>query len=323
MAAFFNTMEQKKNIILFHGDFDGIISALFIIKHYSLQKPLLYVTEPFTIDKTYKKLLEINIAERGMLYLVDVAPNNKNMKMTIDFYNQISLQYPSVVMFDHHNGWEQVNFEKNCRVMVDKNAPSCAGFLFKTFEFSKCGFDSNEAEKLKRLADDADIIDSGGADGLSPDGELIYKALKADLKNENLRIEMLEYLLNTLQGHKNLKTYEKFSGLARDYEKILEYSYGLIKNLKELRHGICFLNVGSAPCDITSIMRKCYEKYKIVIIEYTAAGGQFYVIGTSEPQINLLEILKLKSGAKFRATINKKNIDEVLKLFDEYFEGIK
>ena len=316
-------MEQKKNIVLFHGDFDGIISALFIIKNYRLENPLLYATEPFTIDKTYKKLLEIKIAERGVLYLVDVAPNNKNMKMTADFYSQIALQYQNILMFDHHNGWEQINFEKNCGIYIDVKSPSCAGFLFKLLDFEKQNLNSFELNKLKELAGDADIIDSGGADGLTGTGELIYKALKADLKNEDLRIEMLNYLLSVIAGRENLKIRQKLCVLAKNYEKILDYSYSLIAGLKELRPGLCFLNVGSAPCDITSVMRKCYEKYKIVIIEYSAPGGQFYVIATSDAQINLLDVLKLKSGARFRATINKKNIEDILKLFDEYFKGIK
>lgn len=293
----------KKDIVLYHGDFDGIVSAALLIQKFSLSNYFISPAEPFTVDRVIKRM-RAECPGALTVYMVDLAPNNKNMKMTKKFVEECSAFSERVKIYDHHSGWENFSFGGNVELSVGKSSPSCARHLYDIFEYSNIS-----SPPLEELARDADIIDTGGYEGVSRAGTLIYRALKSDMKSPGPKAAALAYILSGLRDEPARLT---LCEMASGYEAVLANSFALLAECREVAPGICYLNVDDARCDITVIISECYKKFQTAIIEYFSGGNRFYIIATSSAAANMLEKLGIHSGSRHRVTILKCDLGQLL-----------
>ncbi|HNY11560.1 MAG TPA: hypothetical protein PKK26_08230 [Candidatus Wallbacteria bacterium] len=294
---------DKKDFVLYHGDFDGIVSAALLIQKFSLSNYFISSAEPFTVDRVMKRMRMDGSCARTV-YMVDLAPNNKSMKMTKKFVEDCSGFAGSVKIYDHHSGWENFSFGGSVELIVANGSPSCARHLYNTFEYSEMSSPVMEA-----LASDADIIDTGGYEGVSAAGTLIYRALKSDMKAPGPKAVAIDYILSGLRDEPARRT---LCEMASGYDAVLSNSFALLAECRELRPGICYLNVDDAHCDITVIIAECYKKFQTVIIEYFSGCNRFYIIATSGSELNMLEKLGIHSGSRHRVTIVKCDLEQLL-----------
>ncbi len=298
---------MKKDIVLFHGDFDGIASAVMLINLLAITDFAAYPCEPFGVNK-FSALAETLIESGGLsgrLFIADLAPNNKCIKMTEKFLAKCAADFYETVLYDHHYGWENIAVPEKVKMHVDASYKSCAAMIYNKFGGMRGDF-------LDKLAGDADIIDSGGCEGVAEESEIIYRALKSGLKDDEIKKRSLEYMLsNYSDGHCR----DFLSGKAAEYDQILKRSIEFAEEKAiKLSENVCFIDVGESRCDITSIIMRCYEKYDFVIVEYRSGTTSFDVIGTRLAQVDLVKVFGLKSGARFRVTITRKNPEEILRL---------
>ncbi len=307
---------MKTDVILFHGDFDGIASAALIV---NILKPaegyLALPCEPFGVNKILRRFdsLKTEGAEFNELFMADIAANNKCMGMTEKFAARCAEIFNKVTIYDHHDGWENIKLPDSIFKIIDTSFKSCAALIY-----------SSPGEKndfLNSITRDADIIDSGGYDGIGERSAAVYRALKANLKDEEIKIKSLEFMLS---GYGDTRLYNLLLQRAADYQIILKRSLALMTaGLIELSPRICYIDIGKNECDITAIMMRCYEKYPVVIIEYQAGTVVFNVVATAAAGVDLVKILGLKGGAKYRVTIIKRDLNELVKtLEDSIFKGV-
>ncbi len=294
---------DKKDFVLYHGDFDGIVSAALLIEKFSLSNYFISSAEPFTVDRVMKRM-RMEGAAAGTIYMVDLAPNNKSFKMTKKFVEDCSQFSGSVKIYDHHSGWENFSFGGRVELILDAGAPSCARHLYDIFEYSKM-----PSSFLEALASDADIIDTGGYEGVSPAGTLIYRALKSDMKASGPKAAALEYILSGLRDEPSRRA---LCEMASGYDAVLSNSMALLAECREVAPGICYINVDDAHCDITVIISECYKKFRTAVIEYFSGGNRFYIIATSNGGMNMLEKLGIHSGSIHRVTIVKCDLGQLL-----------
>lgn len=287
--------------IIYHGDFDGVVSAAFVALGMGARNALMIPAEPFTVDRALKRILKEGFFSR--IFSADIAPNNKKAGMTSKFISGCSERCDRFLLYDHHHGWEKFFFPRNCEALVDVTASSCAGHLFKKM-WPAGGFPPGADE----LARDADIADSGGYEGLSDEGGLVFRALKADLKEASIRDAALRYLVS---GYSDVAARRIMAEKASFYDGILGRSLEMAEKAAELSPGICFVDTSGVSCDMTAVIRECYKKFRIVIIEYSTVGNSFYIIATCDPSVNILEKLGMKSGSRYRATIIKTDLRAV------------
>lgn len=300
---------MNRDIILFHGDFDGIASAALII---NIFKPapgyIALPCEPFSVNKISRRF--DSLKNEGVvfneLFMADLAPNNKCMGMTEKFAARCAEIFNKVTLYDHHGGWENIKLPDSIFKFIDASFKSCAALIY--------GTPGEKNDFLTSLMRDADIIDSGGYDGISERSAVVYRALKANLKDDEVKIKSLEFMLS---GYGDTAIYDLLLQRASDYDIILKRSLDLMsRGLIELSPHICYIDIGKNECDITAIMMRCYEKYPVVIIEYQAGTVIFNVVATSAAGADLVKLLELKGGAKYRVTIIKRDLNELVKTIE-------
>lgn len=299
---------MKKDIILFHGDFDGIASAALVI---GLFRPASFAAipcEPFGVNKALRRFEEMKRAGDAFerLFIVDLAPNNKCMSMTEKFMAACAAQFAAVELFDHHNGWENIEMPPGIEKHIDSSYKSCASLIYAS-RTERSGF-------FDTITSDADIIDSGGYEGICPQSAAVYGALKANLRDDDIKMKSLEFMLS---GYRDAGCHEAVKLRATAYDEILARSLGAMsEKLVELTPRICYIDLGCGEYDITAIIMRCYERYPFVIVEYKSGGTIFDVVATRREDIDLVKVLGLKSGARFRVTITKRDRGEIVKAIE-------
>jgi len=298
---------MKKDIVLFHGDFDGIASAVMLVNLFEIANYEAYPCEPFGVNK-FSGSIEALVKGGGLsgrIFIADLAPNNKCIKMTEKFLARCAADFNETVLYDHHYGWENIAAPETIKMHVDASYKSCAAMIYNKFGGPRNVF-------LDKLAADADIIDSGGCEGAAKEAQIIYRALKSGLKDDEIKNRSLEYMLS---GYSDGRCLEFLTAKAAEYDQILKLSMEFAeKKITELSDGVCFIDVGESRCDITALIMRCYEKYDFVIVEYQSGPARFDVIGTRLAKVDLVKVFGLKSGAKFRVTITRKKPEEILRL---------
>jgi len=222
-------------------------------------------------------------------------------KKSIDRFSAIAR---SVVLYDHHAGWEGMEFNANVEANIGAGYKSCAGFIYE-----RLGLKSFSDPIIDSMARDADIIDTGGYDGISDETAVIYRAMKSELKDDVIKAASLNYILSSYSDQSLKKI---LSERAAGYDKIFLRSLELSKNFIELTPRICYLNVGMAECDLTAIIREFYKKYPYAVLEYASGGTNYFIIATILPNEDLPAKFGLKSGSRARITIVKKDLNEIV-----------
>lgn len=295
---------MKKDVVLFHGDFDGIASAALVI---GLFRPASYETfccEPFGVNKALRRFGDMKAAglDPGRLYSVDVAPNNKCMAMTAKFLAGCASIFSSIELFDHHNGWEGIETPPCVARHIDPSFRSCAALIYSGA--------SEKSDFFDLITADADIIDSGGCEGVSPGSFAVYRALKANLRDDGIKMKALEYMVS---GYGDEALRETIEARAAAYDEMLERSMAAIdEKLVELTPRICYIDVGDGAFDITAIIMRCYRRYPFVIVEYRSGGTVFNVIATKLDRVDLVRALGLRSGSRFRVTVTRRERADIV-----------
>jgi hypothetical protein len=170
--------------IVSHGDLDGVVGAYLLIKALNLTNittEKLLFTQPHEINK-------LRIEPNKPLYVIDIAPNNSNIEMTKEFIRTHNVK----VWVDHHKGWSALREVIDERFIINENAPSSAAVIVKAFSLHDA-----EASILEK---DATASDTGRLEQLSPRGWLIYKALKSDITDVEIKSRAVQYLLRKNPG---------------------------------------------------------------------------------------------------------------------------
>lgn len=268
-----------KNLIITHGDVDGVISAALLtkIRQLDLRETDVIFTQPFLVDK-------VKTDGYDQIYVCDIAVNNRDPQMTEKFIQ--SLGDRLIVWHDHHQGWGQY-INEDSRFHIDEMAPSCATVI---------GGD-------QKWIDAANAIDS--RKGHSDLGQLLDQATKVNLSDETVRIYAFEYALGLNDGSMLEKK-------QKEYKAIQEKTRQLVDS-GEVQGRVLVVNAqGQEGFDRTQIFIMGYEKAPFVTVLGEFQGKVTTTVATNT-KTNLVEVFGLESGAPFRITLEGNQLERVIK----------
>lgn len=280
----------KRNILVAHGDLDGMISAALAIQRYKLalgETEIVFV-QPFTVDK-----VEVP-EETERVIVVDIAVNNRDPEMTKTFLRRIGDRLAG--WFDHHQGWRDfLGFESTggdvVPFLVDSEARSCAELL---------------------QGDAALVADAIAADtrkgALSPRAQLIEQATKANMSDDNIRLMAVKWLLGDETARAGLEQAAKrYAEIQAETER-LAATYRVTGKV-----ALVDARNSNHQYDLTQLLLAGQKLVPhAVVLTVHPKQGEGLTIATSRKDVNLVELFQLGSGAPFRVSLPFKRLDEAL-----------
>jgi len=275
----------KQNLLVAHGDLDGMISAVCTIQRYelALDETEIVFVQPFTVDK-----VEIT-EEVEKVIVVDVAVNNRDLEMTKNFIHRLGKRL--VVWVDHHDGWSTEITGNNSAFVVIAGAKSCAGII---------------GSDLQLMAD-ADVADTRQGE-LSPRAQIIEQAMKANMADDNIRQMAVEWLLGNEQVREGLETAaKKYAEIQAETERLVA-TYRVTGNV-----ALVDARQSNHQYDLTQLLLAGQKMAQFAVaLTVHPKGGEGLTIATSRKDVNLVELLSLGSGAPFRVSLPAKRLEEAL-----------
>lgn len=276
-----------KNLIICHGDGDGIISAAVIIEKISEAK--IVITQPFLLDKV------VIDADINAIYVVDIAVNNKDVAMTTNFANQHADKI--VLWADHHAGAEILAEILGEKLVFDATEPSCPSLL------AKHGYEVP-----------AEWLNAGNASDRPTDfsktelSERYNKAFKVSLIElqdgnrvavERVQRAFIEELANGTES-------DIVSEYGGRYESIMTATKTAADSFAELLPGVGITTLGEAKVDKTLLCTEGYKNYPVVVVQFTSVenGEPVTMVATNRKDLSLVQLFGLPSGAPFRVNLS-------------------
>jgi hypothetical protein len=271
-------VRRMRKIIIAHGDVDGVVGAYLLIKALNLTNittEKLLFTQPHEINK-------LRIEPNEPLYVIDIAPNNSNIEMTKEFIRTHNVK----VWVDHHKGWSALKELIDERFIINEGLPSTCAVLLKAFPSLAVN------PETAQLASDGTASDTGRLEQLSPVGWLLYKALKANIADTEIKRRAVRWLINhNPEDEKFLREkaeeYERGPGNIQPWLEKVEIIDGIAVLSEELPKGIDRLALFIE-------MEKISPK-GIGIMMGTTEYGKVISVGTNR-DYDLVKVFDLTSG---------------------------
>ena len=277
---------NNKILIVAHGDLDGITSAALLSEQLKIESEDLNVvfTQPFLVDKI------IIPEEVDQVYVVDIAVNNRDREMTFNFIR--SLRGKLIQWYDHHKGW---NLMTDLRMKIS-NDRSCAEYIG--------GWE---------LCCDIRVMDAITADTrkgeLSLTGQLIERAVKSDMGNDNIRMWAVKLLMGDEDYRQPLKAAERAYQLVENETDRLSHGYIVDEQVAYVDA------IGSNHAyDLTQLLLAGQELATFAVVKtVNPVTSEEMVTVATKSGINLVELFGLVSGSPFRVSLPVARLEEVLR----------
>jgi hypothetical protein len=270
-------VRRMRKIIIAHGDVDGVSSAVLLIKALHIVPFEILFAQPHQVNA-------LRIEPDEEIFVTDIAPNNRNSQMTLQFIrshnNNIEL------WVDHHKGWSALGDVIDSRFIIDESAPSACRVLLSRFPSLR---ENPEAVQLEK---DGTASDTGRLEQLSPVGWLLYKALKANIADTEIKRRAVRWLINhNPEDEKFLREkaeeYDKGPGDVQPWLEKVKIIDGIAVLSEELPKGIDRLALFIE-------MEKISPK-GIGIMMGTTEYGKVISVGTNR-DYDLVKVFDLTSG---------------------------
>lgn len=297
------------NLVAAAGSVDGTIATAAVVG-YAAEGCVLVFTQAFQV----KEIQPATWGANRNILLVDLAVNNRDAAMTVDFLLRVTAAGHTIVgVCDEHDGeaWQQafadagLDFDALAIKPVTgkgTNDLNSSGALF----LSLLGNEADEhTRKLCLAADAGDRMDDS-----NDLARMVRRASKSNITDNSRR----EYLARHLAHHTEPDA--TIAGWMKEYDAILATHEQIVTTRIELGNGIVRVNTTGRTIDMTAFMDRLYGMgYKVVVID-----GESYNIAkkAKERQISFglkpgvkIDILGALKGAGITASgfANKVNID--------------
>lgn len=286
----------EKTVIVAHGDFDGIASAVLLAEQLGIpsreHEMDVIFTQPFLVDK-------VKIADDiDSVYVVDIAMNNRDPEMTTNFIQFLGTRLKG--WYDHHAGWsgvfgDEMPFEDN--FVIDETAPSCAAIIGGN----------------PQLVADANATDTRQGK-LSEQATLIERACRADMRDDSIKEDAVAWLLGDWGAKFFLEdAAAKYAEIQRETER-LATTYEVDGNIATVDARF----VLAESFDLTQLLLAGQKIATFAATTHTdpRTGEEMVTVATQWREMNLVELFGLPSGASFRVTLPIARLEEVGDLRD-------
>lgn len=278
-------------MIVAHGDMDGIASAALQAGLLNIPADDLMVLfcQPFTVDK-------IKIPDDvEQVYVVDIAVNNRDPQMTEQFIEYLGDKL--AVWTDHHQGWpEKYKNVRNYHFYI-KEVEACANLF---------------AGKSHFAVSDAIVADAVAADTrkgeLSPRGQLIEQATKANMQDDSIRVAAVKWLLGDEPQKAVLeRAAEKYAEIQKETNR---FAVGY-----EVSGRVAIVDARNSnhEYDLTQLLLKGQKlaEFAVVKVIDSRSKEERITIATLSGK-DLVKLFELPSGSPSRVSLEAARLPEVL-----------
>lgn len=252
-------MLREVNFVLAVGSVDGVCTTAAVLRN-ACGGVGVEFCQAFTVNKVDPAKWPEN---RTVLF-VDLAVNNKDKAMTVDFLRRVIAAGHTIFgILDEHSAedWEWACGEAG--VYFD-------GLAIKPVSQDKGGIKSSGALLLHLLGADADehtmklcaTADCGDRMDFSTHfGGLVNQAVKSSIADDSRRVYMAKHFA------KNYEPDEKILGWVKEYENILKTHREVIDKSEDLGLGMVKVDCVGKIVDMTILMNTLYKDYYVVVVE--------------------------------------------------------
>ena len=269
-----------EDVIVTHGDMDGVISAALLVKALRIS-PRIVFTQPHQLDQ-----VKLDPASFKEIYVTDIAVNNRDIEMTKSF---IETYRKSIkVWVDHHKGWSALKHVIDSRrFIIDESAPSACRVVLNAFPWLK-----NDPEAVQ-LEKDGTASDTGRLEQLSPQGWLLYKALKADIQDVKIKQIAVRWLIE-----KNPEDEKFLREKAEEYDRGPGRIGPYLEKVKLVNDIAVLCEELPKNIDRLALFIKMEEMspLKVGVMQGTTEYGPVITIGTCRDDLDLVQVFQLPSG---------------------------
>lgn len=294
-----------KNLLICHGDGDGIIGAAVVIKDFFLkmEETEIVITQPFLLDKV--KVQDEVVA----IFVVDLAVNNRDVDMTIHFVKEYNDRIVSWV--DHHQGTGVLEKLLGITLMSGDLEPSCPSLL------KNAGF--KMPDEWLKAANACDRPTDFPATELSERYNKAFKVSLIEAQDGNrTAIEQVQraFLLELLNEEKS----ELITDYGQRYQPILKATQKAAESFIELVPGVGIVTLGDEKVNKTALCTEGYKKFPVVVVQFHSLenGEPMTMVATNRKDLNLVEKFGLPSGPPFRVNLPGSLFKNKLIIIDKF-----
>ncbi len=301
-------MEKFFNLIVSVGSVDGVCTSAAALRTVCQPDTEIIFTQAFTVDKIDPTAWKPN---RKVLF-VDLAVNNRDESMTVDFLRRITAAGHRVVgVLDEHcrEDWEQAFSEAGL---------SFADLLIEPVSQATGDIKSSGALLLSLLGKEVDehtgellgAADAG--DRMNFDthfGGLVNKAVKSKIADDSRRVYLAKHFAENTQPD------ETILGWMAEYDEILRNHQEIIAGRQDLGDNIVRVKTTNLAVDMTTLMSELYKLgTKIVVVEGMAFNKSVghptlqISFGSSNSQLDILGAIKA-AGITASGFASKANVE--------------
>lgn len=247
------------NFVLSVGSVDGVCTSAAVLRNANPEANVEFC-QAFTVNKVQPK----NWGKDLNVIFVDLAVNNRDLQMTVDFLRRVTEAGHTIVgVLDEHNAeeWQvafesaELSFESLTIKPVsqrDGKIKSSGALLISLLE--------DADEQTRELCEAADAGDR--MDFSTHFGGIVNQAVKSKITDDSRRVYLAKYFAEKHDPD------ETINGWIAEYEAILTTHEEIIKNREDLGDDIVRVSAAGRVVDKTTLMKSVYDLgYSVAIIE--------------------------------------------------------
>lgn len=308
-------MEKFFNLIVSVGLVDGVLTSAAVLRNLAEEESEIAFTQAFTVDKIDPSVWKPN---RKVLF-VDLAVNNRDEAMTVDFLRRIIAAGHQIVgVLDEHcrEDWEQAFSEAGLSFddLLIEPVSQATGEIKSSGALLLyiLGIVDEHTEELLGAADAGDRMDF-----TTHFGGLVNRAVKSKIADDSRRVYLAKHFSQNAQPD------ETILGWIAEYDEILKNHQEIIANRQDLGDGIVRVITTGLTVDMTTLMSELYQLgAKIVMVEgmtfNKSVGLKTLQIsfGASDNKLDILTAIKAAgvTASGFASKANVEPADETVAL---------
>lgn len=300
-------MKKLFNLIVSVGSVDGVCTSAAALRTVCQPDTEIIFTQAFTVDKIDPTAWKPN---RKVLF-VDLAVNNRDEAMTVDFLRRIIAAGHQIVgVLDEHcrEDWEQAFSEARLSFddLLIEPVSQATGEIKSSGALLLyiLGIVDEHTEELLGAADAGDRMDF-----TTHFGGLVNRAVKSKIADDSRRVYLAKHFAENTQPD------ETILGWMAEYDKILENHQKIIASRQDLGDNIVRVKTTNLAVDMTTLMSELYKLgTKIVVVEGMAFNKSVgrptlqIAFGASNNQLDILNAIKT-AGITASGFASKANVE--------------
>lgn len=282
------------NLVISVGSVDGICTAAALLRLIGEGEVGVQFCQAFTVDKVDPS----KWADGQKVAFVDLAVNNRDKSMTVDFIRRIrEAGHEIVAVIDEHNkaDWTEILGDEGIAYLAikpesqkeDERFGSSGAVLSEALIEAGVECDMHTSALLEA----ADQADRGNFD--THFGKMVNEAVKSNIRDDARRVHIARHLAESQEPSSEML------GWVEEYQVILANHEKILGAAEDLGDGIFRASALGKIVDMTSLMFAFYRRGARVI----ALEGEFYVpaekgkrvligFGTNDKSLDLLTAVK-------------------------------